>query len=156
MGLREIRRSRNLTQRELAQISGVNFRSLQDYEQGHKQLSSANGDTLLRLSTVLGCSVEELLLSDGFTGASLLPTNCVETLEIQSRRFYCEKYKTAGRWVCSNAAVATMFYYEGKQYTLPFKAVFTAETFPWLMEAAILQMEAKIEDICFREGMEGW
>ena len=53
MGLREIRKERNLTQKELAQRSGVNFRSLQDYEQGHKKLTSANGDILLRLSTVL-------------------------------------------------------------------------------------------------------
>ena len=42
MGLREIRKQRNMTQKELAQISGVNFRSLQDYEQGHKRLSSAS------------------------------------------------------------------------------------------------------------------
>ena len=62
MGLRELRKNRNLTQRELAQMSGVNFRSLQDYEQGHKKLSSASGDILLRLSTVLGCSMEELIL----------------------------------------------------------------------------------------------
>ena len=42
----------------------VNSRSLQDYEQGHKKLTSADGDVLLRLSTVLGCSITELLISD--------------------------------------------------------------------------------------------
>lgn len=156
MGLREVRRSRRLTQRELAQMSGVNFRSLQDYEQGHKKLTSANGDILLRLSTVLGCYTEELLLSDDFTGASLLPANRMAASEIQSQRFYYEKYKTAGRWVCSDTAVATMFYYEGKQYTLPFKAVFSPDVLPWLMEAAVLQMEAKIEAIHSGERMEAW
>lgn len=60
MGLREIRKSRKLTQKELSQRSGVNFRSLQDYEQGHKKLTSASGDILLRLSKVLS----EILESD--------------------------------------------------------------------------------------------
>ena len=64
MGLREIRKSRNITQKELAKRSGVNFRSLQDYEQGHKKLSSASGDIIMRLSTVLGCTAEDLLLED--------------------------------------------------------------------------------------------
>ena len=73
MGLSEIRKSRKLTQKELAQRSGVNFRSLQDYEQGHKKLTSASGDILLRLSTVLGCTAEDLLMDD-LTGASLLPS----------------------------------------------------------------------------------
>ena len=97
-------------------MSGVNFRSLQDYEQGHKKLASANGDILLRLSTVLGCSVEELLISDMFHGAPLLPGNTIDVHTIQSQRFYCEKYQTAGRWGCSGGKVATMFYYNGKQY----------------------------------------
>ena len=44
MGLRELRKRNHLTQKELAQKSGVNFRSLQDYEQGHKKLTGASGD----------------------------------------------------------------------------------------------------------------
>ena len=42
MSLRELRKSRHLTQKELALQTGINFRSLQDYEQGHKKLTSAN------------------------------------------------------------------------------------------------------------------
>lgn len=156
MGLREIRKSRKLTQRELAQRSGVNFRSLQDYEQGHKKLTSASGDILLRLSTVLGCTTEDLLLDD-FAGASLLPSNQLDVNAIQGQRFYCEKYQTAGRWVCSNNRVSTLFYYNGEQYTVPFKAVFTPVMLPCLIEAAVLQIEAKIEDIIFRaSGFESW
>lgn len=151
-----MRKNRNLTQKELAQMSGVNFRSLQDYEQGHKKLSSASGDILLRLSTVLGCSAEELILNE-FGGASLLPHNEMSMTEIQGQRFYCEKYKTAGRWVCSDSAVATMFYYGGEQYILPFRAIFEEKHLPWLKEAASMQMEAKIEDIRFSQTeMEGW
>ena len=137
-------------------MSGVNFRSLQDYEQGHKKLISASGDILLRLSTVLGCTTEELLVADNFVGACLLPHNQLAAKEIQSQRFYCEKYKTAGRWVCSDSAVATMFYYGGEQYLLPFQAVFNAKSLSWLKEAATMQMEAKIEDIRFSQTEMEW
>ena len=156
MSLRELRKQRKLTQKELAQMSGVNFRSLQDYEQGHKKLTSASGDILLRLSTVLGCTAEDLLVADDFNGATLLSGNRLAIKEIQSQRVYCEKYKTAGRWVCSDAAVATMFYYEGEQYLLPFQAIFNSKSLPWLKEAAAMQMEAKIEDIRFSQTEMEW
>ena len=156
MGLREIRKNRNLTQRELAQRSGVNFRSLQDYEQGHKKLTSASGDILMRLSTVLGCTAEELLLED-VVGASLLSANQLDASVIHGQRFYCEKYQTAGRWICSDNRISTLFYYNGEQYALPFKAVFTPVMLSCLREAAVLQIEAKIESILFQEnGFESW
>lgn len=156
MSLRELRKQRNLTQRELSQMSGVNFRSLQDYEQGHKKLTSASGDILLRLSTVLGCTTEELLVADDFAGARLLSHNQLAVKEIQSQRFYCEKYKTAGRWICSDSTVATMFYYGGEQYLLPFNAIFDSKSLPWLKEAAAMQMESKIEDILFSQTEMEW
>lgn len=156
MGLREIRKSKQLTRRELAQRSGVNFRSLQDYEQGHKKLTSASGDILLRLSTVLGCTAEDLLWDD-FPGAALLSSNQVDVRTIQGQRFYCEKYHTAGRWVCSNNRISTVFYYNGEQHIIPFEAVFTPVMLPCLMEAAVLQIEAKIEEISLQEsGFESW
>lgn len=156
MGLQEIRKSRKMTQKALAQKSGVNFRSLQDYEQGHKKLSSASGDILLRLSTVLGCTTEELLL-DEIPAAPLLPANQLDKSEINDQRFYCEKYQTAGKWVCTDRGVTTLFYYDGIQYAIPFKAVFTPVMLPCLKEAALLQMEAKIEDILLQEnGFESW
>ena len=156
MGLRELRKRNHLTQKELAQKSGVNFRSLQDYEQGHKKLTGASGDILLRLTTVLGCTLEDLLIDDT-EGAALLSSNRVDVSTIQSQRFVCEKYQTAGRWVCSNGKVATMFYYDGKQYVLPFEAVFTPVMLPCLMQAATLQMEAKIEEIRLQaSGFESW
>ncbi len=156
MGLREIRKQRNLTQKELAQRSGVNFRSLQDYEQGHKKLTSANGDILLRLTTVLRCTAEELLLDD-MNGASLSKANRLDIGVIQGQRFYSEKYQTAGRWVCSNNSVATLFYYNGEQYMLPFQAVFTPIMLPCLIEAAVLQIEAKIDELIFcADGFESW
>ena len=157
MHLRQIRKSRNLTQKELAEMSGVNFRSLQDYEQGHKKLTSANGDILLRLSTVLGCTTEELLLPEDFCGASILSSNELPTDIIQGQRFYCEKYKIAGRWLCHNSKIATMFYFEGKQYILPFPAVFRVSLLESLKDAASLQIESKIDHLLLeKNGFESW
>lgn len=94
---------------------------------------------------------------DDLTGASLLPSNQLDINIIQAQRFYCEKYQTAGRWICSNNRISTLFYYNGVQYMVPFKAVFTPVMLPCLMEAAVLQMEAKIEDVAFQtSGFESW
>ena len=77
----------------------------------------------------------------------------VET--IQSQRFYSDQYKTFGRWVCGDHSVATMFYYDGKRYLLPFRAVFTWATLPGLKAAAVLQMEAQIEER-LTDDLESW
>ena len=155
--LRSIREAKGLSRKEVSELSGINFRSLQDYEQGHKKLTSANGDILLRLSTVLGCSIAELLLADSAIGASLHSSNKIDTATIRSQQFYCEKHKVAGRWICNEQQVATMFYFRGKQYLLPFDAVFTPVMLPCLMESAALQIEEEIDGILFREsGFEEW
>ena len=59
--LKEIRELKGLSRKEVSEISGINFRSLQDYEQGHKNIASAKGETLYRLSLTLGCTMEELI-----------------------------------------------------------------------------------------------
>ena len=98
MSLQSIREQKGMTRRTLAEQSGVNFRSIQDYEQGHKKLSSAGGDTLLRLAAALGCQIEELLWDVGEDESSeLLPQNDVSLETILAQRFYCEKYQTYGR-----------------------------------------------------------
>lgn len=63
MDLKTWREYRGLTRREVAERSGINIRSLQDYEQGHKEIKSAKGETLYRLSMVLNCTMEELIES---------------------------------------------------------------------------------------------
>ena len=157
MGLREIRKSRNMSQSELASMCGINYRSLQDYEQGHKKLMSANGDILLRLTTVLGCTLSELLMADHVSGASLQCKNRVDVATIQNQQFYCEKYNVAGRWVIGNDSIVTMFYFGGKQYSLPFRAVFTPKMLHCLADAAALQIEEKIDNILLSEsGFEEW
>lgn len=61
--LRKIRESRQLTQGELAKLSGVNVRSIQLYEQRVNDIDKAQVRTLYKLSRVLGCGVEDLLES---------------------------------------------------------------------------------------------
>lgn len=59
--LKEIRKSKNMTQSKLSEISGVNLRTLQDYEQGHKDINKAEAMTVYKLSVALNCGIWELL-----------------------------------------------------------------------------------------------
>ena len=59
--LKVLRESRGLSQSRLAEASGVSLRSIQMYEQGHNDIEKAQGNTLYRLSRVIGCSIEDLI-----------------------------------------------------------------------------------------------
>ena len=59
--LKIIRESRGLSQSELAELSGVNKRSIQLYEQRVNNIDKAQSQTLYKLSRVLGCTIEDLL-----------------------------------------------------------------------------------------------
>ena len=59
--LKRIRKETKITQAKLAELSGVNLRMIQDYEQGRKPINGAAAVTVHRLATVLDCTVEELL-----------------------------------------------------------------------------------------------
>ncbi len=59
--LKRLRQERNLTQEQLAALSGVNVRSIRSYEQGSNDLSKAQGETLMMLAKALNSTVEDLL-----------------------------------------------------------------------------------------------
>lgn len=59
--VQKIRLSKNLSQSQLAKLSGVNLRTLQDFEQGRKPLKNAKGEMLYKLSYALDCSIDQLL-----------------------------------------------------------------------------------------------
>ena len=59
--LQELRKNIGYSQRELAEKSGVNLRTLQQYELKAKDINKAAATTLLALSKTLGCRIEELL-----------------------------------------------------------------------------------------------
>lgn len=59
--LKRIREARGLSQAKLAEISGVNVRMIQYYEQGVKDINAAAALTVYRLAQALDSSVEFLL-----------------------------------------------------------------------------------------------
>lgn len=59
--LQELRKECGYSQRELAEKSGVNLRTLQQYEVRSKDINKAAASTLLSLSSVLGCKITDLM-----------------------------------------------------------------------------------------------
>ncbi|MCH5210826.1 MAG: helix-turn-helix transcriptional regulator [Oscillospiraceae bacterium] len=59
--LQELRKNIGYSQRELAEKSEVNLRTLQQYELKAKDINKAATSTLLALSKTLGCKIEDLL-----------------------------------------------------------------------------------------------
>ena len=56
-----LRKERELSQSELAALSGVHLRSIQLYEQRNKDINKAQAETLHALAKTLCCSIENLL-----------------------------------------------------------------------------------------------
>ena len=148
MNLQRIRKLRGITRRELAERSGVNFRSIQDYEQGHKRLTSTSGDTLLRLAATLGCQIEELLWDGNETESSeLMAQNNVPVETILGQVFYSEKHQVYGRWLCGGGRICIYFVFDGTPHRIPFQAIITEDLLPWAKEAAALLMEAELDKL---------
>ena len=59
--LRERRTKKGLSQSELAKLANVNYRTLQDYDQGAKDINRTDDITLYRIAKALECKIEELL-----------------------------------------------------------------------------------------------
>ena len=64
MSLKAEREKRKFSQSELAKLSGVNVRMIQDYEQGHKDISRAAAETVIKLSDTLKCDIHRLKEAD--------------------------------------------------------------------------------------------
>lgn len=62
--LRRLRVKRGLSQRELADRSGVSMRTLQKYENRESSIDGAKLDTLCRLSETLQSDIEAIIESD--------------------------------------------------------------------------------------------
>ena len=59
--LKSIRIGAKLSQSELAEISGIPLRTIQQYEQKQKNINAAKAETVIKLAKALCCSVETLL-----------------------------------------------------------------------------------------------
>ena len=62
--LQKRRKDAGLTQKELAERSGVKLRTIQQYEMRAKNINKAAAETLLQLAHVLYCNIEDLLEYD--------------------------------------------------------------------------------------------
>ena len=59
--LKQIRTAAGITQKKLAEESGVTLRSIQMYEQRNKDINKAQAISLAKIARVLGCDIEDLL-----------------------------------------------------------------------------------------------
>lgn len=59
--LKRIRKAAGFSQSKLAEVSGVNLRMIQYYEQGAKDINKAEVLTVYRLAQALNCTVEDLI-----------------------------------------------------------------------------------------------
>lgn len=62
--LSKIRREKGLLQKELADLSGVELRTIQSYEQGIRDINGSELTNILRLASALGCAVSDLLTDE--------------------------------------------------------------------------------------------
>lgn len=92
MSLKERRKKLNLTQKELAEQTGLNIRLIQDYEQGHRDLAHASVLNAYRIAAALNCNVDDLIEDD-------LPAKQYDGLRMSV--YYCAE-KTADVHVSKN------------------------------------------------------
>ena len=61
MRLKEIRESKGITQKTLAEMSGVNPRTVQNFEQGKSDINKAAVIKVYALAKALECAIEDLI-----------------------------------------------------------------------------------------------
>ena len=59
--LKNLRQNAGISQSELAEISGIPVRTIQQYEQNQKNINAAKAETIVKLAKALSCSVEDLM-----------------------------------------------------------------------------------------------
>lgn len=59
--LKKLRICRGFTQDSLAELSGVNIKSIAAYEQNPQKLSNASVSTIIKLSDCLCCDIEDII-----------------------------------------------------------------------------------------------
>lgn len=64
MKLATVRQQKGFTQKSLSEKSGVNYRTLQKYETGEKDINKASALTVLKLADTLGVDIREILEID--------------------------------------------------------------------------------------------
>lgn len=64
MALKEMRKKAGLTQRELATLVNISFKTVEKYESSAGSVDSARLETLCRLAITLKCSIADIIESE--------------------------------------------------------------------------------------------
>ena len=64
--LKEIRMSKGLSQSKLADIAGINVRTLQHYEQESKNFDHARLDTIFSVCNALECELSDIITDENY------------------------------------------------------------------------------------------
>ena len=59
--LQEQRTASGITRQQLSELSGVNVRMIERYEQGERDINGAKLKTLLKLCETLGCELKDIV-----------------------------------------------------------------------------------------------
>lgn len=59
--IKNLRRGNGMSQSELADVTGISVRMIQNYEQGKNDINMAQAVTVWRLAKALHCEVEDIL-----------------------------------------------------------------------------------------------
>lgn len=59
--LKELRKNKQLNQKELAEMAGVTLKALQAYEQNYRPLERASALDVYQIAKALGTTIEDLL-----------------------------------------------------------------------------------------------
>ena len=62
--LKQIRKMRGLTQKELAEKCNISIKSVQAYEQDTRKLEKANKNTIFKICEVLNCKISDIIESE--------------------------------------------------------------------------------------------
>lgn len=59
--LQKMRKDKGLSQAQLAEMTGLNLRTIQHYEQGTKDFNGARLSTILKICKALNCKMSDIL-----------------------------------------------------------------------------------------------
>lgn len=64
--LKEVRVSKGLSQPQLAELAGINLRTLQHYEQGSKNFDHARIQTIFSVCNALECKLSDVITDENY------------------------------------------------------------------------------------------
>ena len=144
MLLKTIRENRNISRKELADNTGISVRTIQDYEQGHKDLYHSGFDSIEKICAYLGCTSENLF-SDN--------SEDVVLQNIKDISFYSPNQKIFGCWHQSWNKSSICFLYNKQICSIDFNGHVSRENLGCMQGIAIMMMESYIDDLI---GEETW